>query len=106
MGKAVWTIMKGVVYITVLLASLLLIIYVCSGCGKKAADPPLQYEGRMKFAGWSLSEKAYAAGIWIDTETGVCYATIAGIGNGLTVMVDREGKPYIANGWRDYGSDD
>ena len=41
--------------------------------------------------------------IFIDTETGVCYLDTD---TGVTVMLDHNGKPYIANGWRDWGGDD
>ena len=93
--------------ITVILITVMLIVIVLavSGCGK-TEDPPKQYAGRMKFAGWSDyddSELLHQIAIWIDTETGVCYA---GRGGSLTVLVDHDGKPYVANGWRDYGSED
>lgn len=42
--------------------------------------------------------------IYIDTETGVCYLHTSY--GGLCVMVDRNGNPYIANGWRDYSDGD
>ena len=62
------------------------------GCGKTVEMPKLLYEGRMKAAG---------NGIWIDTETGACYfGTNRG---GYTLIVNQDGTPYIANGWRDYG---
>ena len=57
------------------------------GCGRDEQD--LMYKGRMKYAG---------SNIYIDTETGVCYLQ----NYGFTVMVNQDGTPYIANGWRDY----
>ena len=41
--------------------------------------------------------------IFVDTETGVEYITN---GDAITALVDFTGKPYIANGWRDWGGDD
>lgn len=38
--------------------------------------------------------------IYIDRDTGVQYLSR---GDSLCVMVDRDGNPLIANGWRDYG---
>ena len=36
-----------------------------------------------------------------DRETGVQYLINTSSGE-ITVLVDKEGNPYIANGWRDY----
>lgn len=36
-----------------------------------------------------------------DRETGVQYLMNTSSGE-ITVLVDKDGKPYIANGWRDY----
>jgi len=38
--------------------------------------------------------------ILTDLETGVQYLSVPNAGT--CVVVDHEGKPYIANGWRDY----
>jgi len=43
--------------------------------------------------------------ILVDTDTGVCYIRNAGAG-GFCVMVDHNGNPYIANGWRDWSDGD
>ena len=46
-------------------------------------------------------EKVYAQStntieIWVDRETGVNYLYSAGVyGGGLTVMVDKDGKPIV-----------
>ena len=46
-------------------------------------------------------EKVYTQGlgtmeIWVDTETGVNYLyRCGGYGGGLTVLLDREGRPVI-----------
>lgn len=37
--------------------------------------------------------------IYIDRDSGVQYLSR---GDSLCVMVDHDGKPLIANGWRDY----
>ena len=36
-----------------------------------------------------------------DRETGVQYLMNTNTGT-ITVLVDKEGNPYLANGWRDY----
>ena len=59
------------------------------GCGSVNREPR-EYASRMKYAG---------DGIWIDTETGVCYLKL---GYGQCLLVNQDGTPYIANGWRDY----
>ena len=41
--------------------------------------------------------------IYIDTETGVQYLWVhSGNKGGLTVLVDHDGKPLIAEGFKDY----
>lgn len=49
-------------------------------------------------------EKVYSQGvmntteIWIDKETGVNYLFVRnGYGGGLTVLVDRDGKPIVTS---------
>lgn len=76
---------KKLLLIALVIASLL------TGCGNRA---PRQYDGRMKYAGTSG-----VASIYIDAETGVCYL---GANGHYTVMVNQDGTPFIANGWRDY----
>ena len=83
-----------------LMAAILAAILI--GCGQP--KEPLMYSGRMKYAGKSIDHGIQGGYMWIDTETGVCYLeSNTGV---FTVMVDREGKPFIANGWRDWGVDD
>ena len=85
----------------VLILVLLLMVMWLSGCGKE--EPPMQYKDRMKFAGWSYAySPSKQIGVWIDTETGVCYC---GANGKLTMMVDHDGRPFIANGWRDYDAE-
>lgn len=46
----------------------------------------------------TFSESTVMTGteIWVDRETGVNYLYIgAGYGGGLTVLVDRDGKPVV-----------
>lgn len=65
-----------------------------TGCGQRA---PRQYDGRMKTVGAGVMWE-----ILVDTETGVCYLrTYKG---GPCVMVNQDGTPFIANGWRDNGA--
>ncbi|MBE6940279.1 MAG: xylan 1,4-beta-xylosidase [Ruminococcaceae bacterium] len=45
-----------------------------------------------------FSEGMGTASIYVDRETGVQYLCISsGYGNGVTVLVDREGKPLLAH---------
>lgn len=85
--------------ITVILITVMLIVIVLavSGCGKTVEPEPV-YQGRMKYAGTSHTSGLNLF-VWIDTETGVCYVEDNG---SLTVLVDHDGKPFVANGWRDY----
>ena len=80
----------------------LLIAASIAGCGVE--KEPLMYQGRMKYAGISVDRGFRSGYIWIDTETGVCY--MESFNGVFTVMVDREGKPFIANGWRDWSDGD
>lgn len=79
---------RGAADLLALIGILLILLGWLGGCGRQL---PKQYEGRMKYAG---------SCVWIDTETGVCYLAMRG---GICVMVDHDGKPYVANGWRDEG---
>ena len=94
-GKLLKILVHALVIAIVTLFLLLVAMY-CNGCGKQSAPAPLQYESRLKFAGMSGTTFE----VWIDTETGICY--LAQTDGGLTVMVDHDGKPFVANGWRDF----
>ena len=74
--------------IVFMLAALLL-----TGCGSRE---PKQYDDRMKRADIQADYE-----ILIDRETGVCY--LASYKGGTCVMVNQDGTPFIANGWRDSG---
>lgn len=76
--------------ILALLIALLIVPGVC-GCDRA----PKQYDGRMKYAGGNTAYE-----VLIDTETGICYLKTAS--GGVCVMVNQDGTPYVANGWRDY----
>ena len=51
-----------------------------------------------------LMDRTSAYDIYVDTDTGVCY--LRGISGGYCVMVDHNGNPCIANGWRDWSDGD
>lgn len=96
-GK-LWKIILDAVALILVVITIIIIVAVCSSCGKE--EKPMQYINRMQFAGWSYAESpSKKVGVWIDKETGVCYC---GANGKLTMMVDHDGKPFVANGWRDY----
>ena len=73
-----------------IIAAALLAVLILAGCGRE--------DRRLRTV---ESNSSYH--IYVDTETGVCYVSQ---GFGMTVLLDHNGKPYIANGWRDWGGDD
>ena len=107
-GKNVWTIIKSIVHAVVLGATIAMIVCVSSGCSKDTSaavqKPAPMYEDRMKFAGSSTAGDEIRANrmvyIWIDKETGVCYAAMPE--GGMVMLADHDGKPFVANGWRDF----
>lgn len=101
--RLVYMILRCLAYIALFAVVIIFILFVCAGCGKKTKTP-YQYENRMKFAG--NSDGTFGMSVWIDTETGVCYAVRNGASSSPTVLVDRDGRPFIANGWRDFGAED
>lgn len=96
-GRKLLKILVHALAIGVVILFLMFVAMYCNGCGKQSA--PRQYEGRMKYAGMSGTSME----VWIDTETGICYLLYRGK---IVVMVDHDGKPFVANGWRDFSSDD
>ena len=65
-------------------------IALLNGCGQEEYR-----EERMRREAYEMYS------IFTDRETGVQYLSR---GESLVVMVDHDGKPLIANGWRDYGT--
>ena len=93
--------MKRVVWIILMITVLIVLL---SACSRKDTREPLLYNGRMRYAGTTLDRGISSGYIWIDTEPGVCYIeSNTGV---FTVLVDRDGKPFIANGWRDWGGEE
>ena len=74
------------------LATILLLLMLLAGCGR-------EYSDRMR-----VLEQGDGWYIMVDTDTGVCYFR-SSYGT-CTVMVDHTGKPFIANGWRDWSGDE
>ena len=77
-----------------IIAAALIAIMLLGGCGA-----PEKEEHRMR-----VLQRGEDCTILVDTDTGVCYLRTSY--GGLCVMVDHTGKPYIANGWRDWGGND
>lgn len=67
------------------------------GCGS-TDESPFFHEGSSKRFNTIESQLSYK--VWVDTQTGVEYL-MTEYGN-VTVLVDKDGNPLLANGWRDY----
>jgi len=85
--------MKRTIIITALAALIL------SGCGNTikgadAFDDPERF--RIESGGSSIG-----VALVTDRDTGVQYLMNTHTGT-FTVLVDKDGKPWLANGWRDY----
>ena len=68
-----------------------------AGCGRTrpdAFDNPNRF--RIEAGGNSVG-----VALVTDRDTGVQYLMNTHTGD-FTVLVDKDGKPYLANGWRDY----
>ena len=68
-----------------------------AGCGRTrpdAFDNPNRF--RIEAGGNSVG-----VALVTDRDTGVQYLINTHTGD-FTVLVDKDGKPYLANGWRDY----
>lgn len=83
---------------TILLLTLAALIL--SGCGRTikgadAFDNPTRF--RIESGGSSIG-----VALVTDRDTGVQYLMNTHTGT-FTVLVDKDGKPWLANGWRDYG---
>ena len=82
------------------LVPILLCSVFLSGCGNKKMSPAEESNAarvddfKQRFIFVDGGEKV----LLIDKETGVQYLCIGG---DIVVVVDRDGKPQIANGWRD-----
>ena len=80
----------------VIVALLLAVMMLC-GCTRESGS---ESESRMRMIETQYPEYR----IYVDTDTGVCY--LWAYHGGFTVMVDHNGDPYIANGWRDWSGDE
>ncbi len=76
----------------IMIALGVVIALLLTGCDSDRA--PRQYDGRMKIIGGDTFTTIY-----VDKETGVCYLAAR---QGVTLMVNADGSPFVANGWRDY----
>ena len=71
---------------------------IISGCGPVKGSGEEIPSDRIR-----VIEQGADWSVFVDTETGVEYITN---GKDIQLLVDHTGKPYIANGWRDWGGDD
>lgn len=89
---------KTIAGIIGILAIILIVLLIISGCGKAEPAPYYFYEGESPR--FTVIERGTDYAITVDTQTGVEYL-MTNHGN-VTVLVDKDGKPLLANGWRDY----
>lgn len=86
--------MNRVIIIAMLLAVIL------SGCGSalKQADA---FDNPNRFR---VEAGSTGLGVWLvtDRDTGVQY--LVNTKGGAVMLTDKDGNPYIANGWRDNGT--
>lgn len=84
----------------VIIIAVLLILLFLSGCGSTYESP---YFCECSSERFNIIESQPSYSVCVDTQTGVEYL-MTSKGN-VTVMVDKDGKPLLANGWRDYEAD-
>ena len=70
------------------------------GCGKATED---YYFTESNMPRFKVIERNVDYSVAVDTQTGVEYLWTKD-GN-VMALIDYEGKPYLANGWRDYGGE-
>lgn len=87
---------RQAIIIAVLFVVLLILLFL-SGCGS-TDESMFFYEGSS--SRFNTIESQFSYTVWVDTQTGVEYL-MTNHGN-VTVLVDKDGKPLLANGWRDY----
>ena len=82
-------VMKAIIAILLIV---LIVLYFMAGCGMAEES-----ESRFQV---SANRGMYSVYRIVDMETGVQYLTVNN--GGTCVIVDKDGNPYLANGWRDY----
>jgi len=86
---------------------MMLIVGILAGCTSKLeaetkTGTPLGHDRFYVIEG-EKGETYNTETIYVDTETGVQYLWVrSGYAGGLTVLLDHDGKPLIAEGYRDY----
>ena len=86
-----------IVFIGIVFLIAMTVILVRTAVGRAKADAfdnPNRF--RIEAGGSSVG-----VALVTDRDTGVQYLMNTHTGN-FTVLVDKDGKPYLANGWRDY----
>ena len=68
-----------------------------AGCGRVKAD---SFDNPNRFR-IEAGGNSVGVALVTDRETGVQYLLNTHSGT-FTVLIDKDGKPYLANGWRDY----
>lgn len=84
--------------VIIILAALLAVIL--TGCGSTLKADALENPNRFRIeSGGNMVGLALVT----DRETGIQYLVNIAHG-GAVMLVDQDGNPYIANGWRDRGA--
>ena len=87
----------------IILIAMMIMGAAMTGCGNRMLRGADAFDNPQRFrieAGGSNVGVALVT----DKDTGVQYLMNTHTG-AFTVLIDKDGKPYLANGWRDYGDD-
>ena len=85
---------SGKHFVIALSVSTAIMLSACGRARPDAFDNPTRF--RIEAGGNSVG-----VALVTDRETGVQYLLNTHSGT-FTVLIDKDGKPYLANGWRDY----
>ena len=85
---------SGKHFVIALSVSTAIMLSACGRARPDAFDNPTRF--RIEAGGSSIG-----VALVTDRDTGVQYLMNTHSGT-FTVLIDKDGKPYLANGWRDY----
>lgn len=98
MSRKVGRIIAILIIITIL--SILAVIFQHESVTYAAGNVGVQYKDRIQEIDRVYLRTTIITTV-IDTETGVCY--LCNESSGVTPLLNQDGTPFVANGWRDDG---